>query len=190
MGGMTLTPTARVVLGMLRLGKRTGYEIKQLVDVSTRFFWAASYGQIYPELKRLEERGLVESEPQPTGGRARTEYRLTVAGERALDEWLASDAEPAMELRDEALLKIFFSEGRDTEEALRTVRALRAKHERILASLRVIDPDPTDPDPGPYLTLQYGLGLHDWAIEWCKTTEERLSGRSGSRAREKVGSHA
>src|SRR5256714_12543314 len=70
MGGMTLTPTARVVLGMLRLGKRTGYEIKQLVDVSTRFFWAASYGQIYPELKRLEERGLVESEPQPTGGRA------------------------------------------------------------------------------------------------------------------------
>jgi PadR family transcriptional regulator AphA len=91
---MELTPTAKVLLGMLRLGNRTGYEIKQLVDVSTRFFWAASYGQIYPELKRLEERGLVEGEAQPTGGRARTEYRLTPAGERALDAWLASDAEP------------------------------------------------------------------------------------------------
>ena len=37
---------------MLSLGKRTGYEIKSLGDVSTRFFWAASYGQIYPELRR------------------------------------------------------------------------------------------------------------------------------------------
>ena len=44
---------------MLKLGRRTGYEIKSLVDVSTRFFWAASYGQIYPELARLEELGLV-----------------------------------------------------------------------------------------------------------------------------------
>ncbi len=47
-----LSPTARVLLAMIRNGRRTGYEIKQLVDVSTRFFWAASYGQIYPELKR------------------------------------------------------------------------------------------------------------------------------------------
>ena len=47
---------------MLRLGRRTGYEIKSLVDVSTRFFWAASYGQIYPELARLEELGLVKGE--------------------------------------------------------------------------------------------------------------------------------
>jgi len=52
---MDLTPTAYVVLGMIRLGKTNGYEIKQLVDQSTRLFWAASYGQIYPELKRLEK---------------------------------------------------------------------------------------------------------------------------------------
>ena len=39
---------------------RSGYEIKAAVDDTTRFFWAASYGQIYPELKRLSEAGLVE----------------------------------------------------------------------------------------------------------------------------------
>src|SRR5437588_784579 len=87
-----LTPTGRVVLGMLRMGKRTGYEIKQLVDVSTRFFWAASYGQIYPELKRLDAQGLVVGTPQP----------------------------------------------------------------------------------GPYLSLDYGLGLHQWVIDWCRRTERRL----------------
>src|SRR3954465_5468018 len=65
---MELSPTARVLLGMIRKGGRTGYEIKQLVDRSTRFFWAASYGQIYPELRRLEEEGLIEGEDAPNGG--------------------------------------------------------------------------------------------------------------------------
>ena len=82
----TLTPTARVILGMLALGARTGYDIKRVIDLSTRFFWGASYGQIYPELHRLEERGLVEATPEPTGGRRRTAYALTPAGESALQD--------------------------------------------------------------------------------------------------------
>src|SRR2546421_362366 len=61
-----LSPTGRVVLGMLALGNRTGYDIKQVVDKSTRHFWAASYGQIYPELRRLEDQGLVRSHPGPS----------------------------------------------------------------------------------------------------------------------------
>src|SRR2546423_10509731 len=84
MGGMTLTPTARVVLGMLRLGQRTGYEIKQLVDVSTRFFWAASYGQIYPELKRLEDDALIQGGEAATDGGRRREDRVTAEGGRVL----------------------------------------------------------------------------------------------------------
>src|SRR5436305_10055931 len=105
---MTLTPTAYVILGMIRLGRATGYEIKQLVDVSTRFFWAASYGQIYPELRRLEEQGLVASEGDPQGGRQRRSYALTEDGERALDAWLGSAAPLTLEMRDEGLLKLFF----------------------------------------------------------------------------------
>ena len=68
---MELSKTSYVILGMLRLGKRTGYDIKALVDVSTRFFWAASYGQIYPELKRLEEAGLVRGEREAGDARRR-----------------------------------------------------------------------------------------------------------------------
>ena len=68
---MELSKTAYVILGMLRLGQRNGYEIKSLVDVSTRFFWAASYGQIYPELARLETLGLVRGGPDHSNGRRR-----------------------------------------------------------------------------------------------------------------------
>ena len=70
-----LSGTGYVILGMLALGVRTGYDIKAIVDRSTRFFWAASYGQIYPELRRLEEAGLVEGKSSPTGARKRKEYR-------------------------------------------------------------------------------------------------------------------
>ena len=80
-----LSATGRVILGMIAVGKQTGYDIKQLVDKSTRHFWAASYGQIYPELKRLEERGLIRGRSEPSGGRARTVYELTEYG-RELEE--------------------------------------------------------------------------------------------------------
>jgi len=50
---MEPSPTGYVILGMLRNQPRSGYEIKQAVDNSTGFFWAASYGQIYPELRKL-----------------------------------------------------------------------------------------------------------------------------------------
>ena len=80
----SLTPTARVILGMLKLGLGTGYDIKKVIDFSTRFFWTASYGQIYPELKRLAEAGMVDGIDDPSGGRARTVWSLTDAGREQL----------------------------------------------------------------------------------------------------------
>src|SRR4051794_17754949 len=77
---MASTSVTSVILGLLALGPRSGYEIKATVDRSTRFFWAASYGQIYPELRRLERDGLIEGEDAPNGARPRRVYRLTDAG--------------------------------------------------------------------------------------------------------------
>src|SRR3982750_2336805 len=142
---MALSPTARVLLGMIRKGRRTGYEIKQLVDVSTRFFWAASYGQIYPELRRLEAAGLIEGEDDPTGGRQRRAYSLTPTGEAALDEWLRSDGEPIYEL--------------SADERLRIVGQIRERHEAVIARLRPVEQVATG---ASYTTVQYGLGLHQW----------------------------
>src|SRR3954449_11307338 len=87
-----LSPTGRVILGLIAFGKRTGYDIKTFVDKTTRYFWAASYGQIYPELKRLEDQGLVRGRPEPSGGRARTVYELTEGGGGALPQGVAGEA--------------------------------------------------------------------------------------------------
>jgi DNA-binding PadR family transcriptional regulator len=169
-----LGPTGRVILGMIALGRRTGYDIKAFVDKTARHFWAASYGQVYPELKRLEEKGLVRGRPEPSGGRARTVYDLTDAGSAALREWLESDAAPSYELRDEGMLKLFLSDS-FPERRIDIVRAIRAREERTLAQLRSLEPHASTGPPGPYLTLQMGIGLTEWTIQWCDATERRLA---------------
>ena len=158
MSPVELSPTGRVILGLIAFGKRTGYDIKTFVDRTTRYFWAASYGQIYPELKRLEDQGLVRGRPEPSGGRARTVYELTEAGEAALQHWLEADAEPSYELRDEGMLKLFFSDSLP-ERQIDIVRAMRERSERKLAHLRSIESHASQGPKGSYLTLQMGIAM-------------------------------
>src|SRR5437016_14223203 len=102
---MRQTAVTRVVLGLLALGPRSGYDIKSTVDRSTRFFWAASYGQIYPELRRLEKEGLIRGEHAPNGARGRRVYELTDSGRQALTDWLHGTT-TTIEYRDESLLRL------------------------------------------------------------------------------------
>jgi PadR family transcriptional regulator AphA len=167
---MEASATGRVILGMLSIEPRTGYEIKTAVDRSTRFFWAASYGQIYPELRRLEAAGLIEGEPAPQGGRRRTVYRVTASGERELRAWLERAPE-VLELRDEGLLQLFFAAA-SPEGARATLEGKRELHRQKIARLREIEPlakakAAAAGDPFPYLVLRYGIALNEFSIRWC-----------------------
>jgi DNA-binding PadR family transcriptional regulator len=168
-----LSNTAYVILGMLGLGAQTGYDVKRIVDQSTRFFWAASYGQIYPELRRLEKSGLVEGTSSPTGARKRKEYRLTEAGQSELVRWLATPASMP-ELRDENLLKLFFSDALPLEHALEQLRLRRIGHEQFLAFLREIDARPGEDTPFVDLVLRYGIAYAEFNVAWCEQQEARL----------------
>lgn len=175
---MELGPTGYVILGMLRNEPRSGYEIKRAVDVSTRFFWAASYGQIYPELRKLARAGLVEGNSQPTGGRKRTVYRLTGAGREELRRWLERPPE-RLELRDEGLLKLFFAGAAEPGTAMEIVDAKRRLMEEKLAALREIEPYAAagaSSDPFPYLVLRYGVESCEWVIAWCERARAELAG--------------
>ena len=171
-----LSGTARLLLGMIHVkGRRTGYDIKRLVEVSTRFFWAASPGQIYPELKRLESDGLLTRAEEPHGGRARNVYSATGQGEQALHEWLTESSDPVFEMRNEALLKLLFADSLSTEEQIEVVRAMRVQHETILDGIRKATP-PYGPDRKfGYIAWMHGLGLHGWVVDWCKQLEQDLA---------------
>jgi DNA-binding PadR family transcriptional regulator len=171
-----LSKTAYVILGMVRMGRRTGYEIKSLVDVSTRFFWAASYGQIYPELKRLEEAGLLSGEPDPTGGRQRRAYSLTEEGEVALHEWLTSGEPIHFELRHEGVLRLFFSDALAADERRELLRAIRAGHEQVREQLSSLHNGGEDLEGAPRDVLEFGLAYQDFITEWCERLERGQEG--------------
>ena len=169
-----LSPTAYVILGFVRNEPRSGYEIKALVDNSTRFFWAASYGQIYPELKRLSEAGLIVGSDVPTGGRKRTVYEITADGEEELRAWLRQPPQ-TFEMRDEGLLKLFFANALPREEAIEVLRTMRAQRLAINARLREIEQLKGEiEDPFPMIVLQGGLEFTEWFAEWCERMEAQL----------------
>ena len=176
-----LNQTAVVILGMLAKGARTGYDIKVLVDKSTRFFWSASYSQIYPELRGLEAAGLVRGEPDPHGGRTRTAYELTEAGAEALRAWLTSTGELTHEIREEGVLKLFFVDVIDPRHRLAVLRAMRERYERLAARLRerlgplgAAEASVTS----PLLTARFGIEFYDWLASWCRRTEDELRAQS------------
>jgi DNA-binding PadR family transcriptional regulator len=180
---MELSATGKVILGMLAARPRSGYEIKQLVDSSARFFWAASYGQIYPELKKLEKAGLIAGADSSSGARQRTTFKLTAEGRRAAREWMARPPE-VLEMRDEGLLKLFFAgsidPGRGAEIARERAAISRAKAVQLRAIWDAVDaeghPDgpASEPDLGSMTVLRYGIEMSEWTAEWFERAAEDL----------------
>jgi PadR family transcriptional regulator, regulatory protein AphA len=172
----TLNNTARVLLGMIAEGHATGYAIKAEIERSTRLYWGASVGGIYPELRRLTEAGLVSVRDDPRGGATRHYYTLTRTGRRALTQWLTDPSEPALEMRNEALLRLRFAGVLDPEQRLDVIGRMRAAHEQRATELQgQIDGGEFD-DPFHRMTIEFGLGFNKWARDWCVTTERRLVG--------------
>lgn len=170
---MELSATAKAILGILAMGPRSGYEIKQLVDRSTRFFWAASYGQIYPELKRLTEAGLVKGRDASTGGRQRTVHELTGAGEAALREWHGSPA-GVYELRDEGLLKIFFAAALGEARTPELLRQRREHSDEVVTQLRRVEEALEGASDSTCTVLRFGIEMNEWIADWCERTAAEL----------------
>jgi PadR family transcriptional regulator AphA len=93
------------LLGLIAERPRSGYELTQTFESSLNYVWPASHSQIYPELARLVEDGLIRQ--SETGPRGRKRYAITAKGRRSLRHWLIS-TEPNRATRNEAFLQLFF----------------------------------------------------------------------------------
>jgi PadR family transcriptional regulator AphA len=178
---MRLKPSSYLILGMVNLGHRTGYAVKRSVDRSTRFFWAASLAQVYPELAALEEGGYVVSTEDPHGARPRKAYRLTDAGRAALDEWLRNERVPDFEFRDEGLLRLFFADALPLEEAIELVRRLRMRAEELERDFhdRILPVAQAAPGRFPLIAAREGADYYSWRSAWFRSLEAELMDRVG-----------
>jgi DNA-binding PadR family transcriptional regulator len=157
------------------------------VDSSARFFWAASYGQIYPELKKLEKAGLIVGDDSSRGARQSTSFRLTAEGRRAARDWIRTPPS-VLETRDEGLLKLFFAGAVDPKRASEIARERaaisRAKAEQLRGIAGTIDdagrPEgpAAQPDAGSLTVLRYGIEASEWAAEWFERAAEDLENQN------------
>jgi PadR family transcriptional regulator, regulatory protein AphA len=167
-----------VVLGMVRLGARSGYEIKQMVELSIRFFWTISQVQIYPSLEQLEAAGFVNGRSEPQGKRPKRVFEITPKGEKALRQWLGHPDPMPFELRDLGLVKLFFGDALDHSEAVELLDAVKKRSEDRVSMLRAIesaaDVAGTEGNVYPLLTLRMGIRFHQAMIDVCREFEQEI----------------
>lgn len=168
-----LPRTAPTLLGFLTWGPMSGYDLKKVIDGSTRNFWSESYGQIYPTLRRLLERGLVtRSDESGDSARKRHVYAITEAGRDELRRWLevAPERQPP---RVEILLKLFFGNQMSCARAIEYVETYRAELTDELeryGEMRPLLERASDNDRAPrfwLMTLRYGERNCEASIAWC-----------------------
>lgn len=168
-----LTPTSYIVLGLLDAAKEaTPYDLKQMVGVSLGNFWSLQHAQLYTEPERLAAAGYL-TERREEGGRRRRHYRITARGRRALRDWLAEPTEQLTELRDLALLKVFFGAdpGATAEAQLRAHREKLAEYEQIMETAGAELPE------GVRITLEAGIGAErDWIAFWSRFVKRPSKG--------------
>jgi DNA-binding PadR family transcriptional regulator len=128
-----LTPTSYLVLGLLaREGPSTPYELKRHVATTIGHFWSFPHALLYKEPARLANLGLLTEEREDAGRRRRL-FTITEAGERALRAWLSQPARHPTELRDLALLQLFFADLESTAATLAIAEEQLALHRAQLA---------------------------------------------------------
>jgi DNA-binding PadR family transcriptional regulator len=120
------------LLASLSARPRTGYDLLQIFDSSVGFVWHAAHTQIYPELRRMEAEGLLDSVEVPRGPKAhKREYRITEQGLNKLRQLASTPVEPSPE-KDPYRLKDAYLEWADPDGAREQFNLHLAHYERWL----------------------------------------------------------
>lgn len=172
--------TTPAILGLLTWGPMTGYELKSTLESSVGNFWSESFGQIYPELRRLAENGLVtsSSEGEETG-KSRRRYAITEAGRDALKNWLAESPKHRPP-RNELLLKIFFARQGNLDDVVGYVEETRRLYMSRQAALEKKEDALKVKFQGhpalPFWLMTIRNGKYSYAatVAWCDETIEEL----------------
>ncbi|MDF2803086.1 MAG: PadR-family transcriptional regulator [Anaerocolumna sp.] len=112
-----------IILGFLLKNDLTGYDLKQRMTKSTSFFFDASFGSIYPALKRLQEKKFITSQEIKDGGKTKNIYHILQEGEEYFKLWLLRPVEFS-KTKNDFLVKIFFYKHLPKETAITNLNRL------------------------------------------------------------------
>ena len=154
------------LLGSLADQPRTGYALLKHFEQSLAYAWPASHSQIYPELARLLEEGLIEQ--TESGARNSKTYAVTAAGLADIRLWLL-ETPPDRRVRSDAALRGFFLWLLDQPDAEAQLERERAYWHGVLDEFRRIQDEPTGHDKKARtlrIALEGGIRVAEARLAW------------------------
>ncbi|GAA4429481.1 hypothetical protein GCM10023169_31890 [Georgenia halophila] len=177
-----LTPTSYALLGLMTFKEAadgvTGYELKQLADLTLRFYWVApAMSQVYSELDRLADAALVAARPNGTATRRSTRYVITPDGEQALRSWLADEPAGFPVLKHPVALRLLMGDLSSAED----LRAMLVEHLEALATRRAElqavrhSLEGREDMTYPAMVADWGLAYFDSEVQIVQDLERRIA---------------
>jgi DNA-binding PadR family transcriptional regulator len=171
----------------------SGYDLGQSIRASIGFFWNESYGQIYPNLKRLAAAGLVTAKTEKQKGKPdRQVYSITRSGRARLEKWLAVEPQPEVP-RNELLLKLFFGAQAGPETVIGYVERMATIERAYLEKFRQIErgliAEMRQYPDAPYwrMAARFGQLELEAHLRWAEETLTALRKIEASRRRRAIG---
>ncbi|MGD0741341.1 MAG: PadR family transcriptional regulator [Terracidiphilus sp.] len=180
-------------MGLLTVEPMSGYDLGQSIRASIGFFWNESYGQIYPNLKKLAAAGMVTAKAEKQKGKPdRQVYSITPRGRAHLEKWLAVEPQPEVP-RNELLLKLFFGTQAGPKTVIGYVERMAQSNKAYLEKFRQIERELLSqmgryPDV-PYwrMAARFGQMELEAHVRWTEETLTALRKMEASRRRRVIG---
>jgi DNA-binding PadR family transcriptional regulator len=163
------------LLGLLRLGPRHGYELAPyfMSDGTLGLVCTLGVSRLYALLHTLEELGLVHAESSVvSGGPPRKVFSLTEAGANAFEEWLDHPIRRLRQIRQDFLLKLYFSQqitGHDTTALIDRQLAVSRSVADELAAAAAAEP----PKSFAMMVYESRLAMAQATTSWLESERAR-----------------
>lgn len=111
----------------------SGYDVTRFAEQSVAHFWPIVKSQVYSELSRLEELGLISgTDVAQEGVPDKRVFKPTPQGLAALDAWLLAPGYATDRVRSGFLIKFFFGHRMDSDRVIELVKEFRAESQKDL----------------------------------------------------------
>lgn len=173
-----------VILLVLHRGDVSGYDITKEFDDMLSFFWHASHQQVYRELAKLTNEGLVSYTIETQIDKPdKKVYHLNEKGLEQLEEWLTTPFEPK-NAKDDLLIRLLGHDIISAEELQKIMLKQTNIHQQKLAQYLEIEKGilaetPLDKMSPEFrilcLPLRRGIYAERAWLEWAKEVNEALT---------------
>lgn len=171
-------------LGLLSRGPASGYDLLKVFEASMANVWPATQSQLYGELNKLADGGLIKV--VDVGPRGRKEYAITDAGRAELRRWMTSPQDDPT-FRSAQLLRVFLLDGLPHDQAREFLESCRSEADKEHQRYEQIRDayDWSDGEAGFFarVALENGLRFTRMESEWAEWALTELARHKRSKSK-------